>query len=219
MNLDAIKAKLSDDEFKQLSEHVADLTGQRDAARNESINGRKSTKAELETLKAFKAKLLDKLGLSEDSDLESLPDAKGQAEAVKQVEAKMKRLERELSDAQKAKGDVEARFQEARRAAELGKAMGGHAFVDDEIVQHYAGSRMKFEGDELFFEVDDGKLVSVADGINHLAATKPHLLKAKGAGGSGHVPGAGSSAARSANGEMPIDTAAIYAARQPGAAT
>lgn len=191
MNIETIKAKLSDDEFKSLSDYVADLTGQRDAARQESIEGRKKLKSEVEKLTGIKSKLFEKLGIDDDADIDNLPEAKGQADAVKQVEAKLKRLERELADATKAKGEIESKFQASRRDAALSKALAAHEFIDAELVGNYAASRLKFEGDDLLFEAEDGKLVSVADGLKHLAASKPHLLKAKGAGGSGHVPGAG----------------------------
>ena len=192
MNLETLKAKLSDDEFKSLETHIADLTGQRDAARQESIDGRKKLKAEVEKLRGVKDKLFEKLGLDDDADLDALPEAKGQADAVKQVEAKLKRLERDLADATKAKADIETKFKDSRRDAELSQAIAAHEFIDADLVRSYAAGRVQFEGDDLLYEVEKGKLVSVADGIKHLATTKPALLKAKGAGGSGHVPAAGS---------------------------
>lgn len=195
MNIQSLKAKLSDDEFKSLESHLADLTGQRDAARQESIDGRKKLKSELEALRSTKATLFEKLGIDDDTDLDTLPASKGQADAAKQYETKIKRTERELADAQKAKAEIENKFQTARRDAALGQALGAHEFIDRDLVSHYATARLQFEGDDLLFKTDDGKLLSVDDGIKHLAATKPHLLKAKGAGGSGHVPGAGSSGA------------------------
>lgn len=191
MNLENLKGKLSEAEFSQLADHVADLTGQRDAARQESIDGRKKLKAEVESLRGVKAKLYEKLGLDDDADLDTLPEAKGQADAMKQVEAKLKRLERDLADAVKARTDTENKFKSSRRDAELAKALSGHEFIDSDLVGSFAAGRIRFEGEDIFFEADDGKLVSIADGIAGIASTKPHLLKAKGAGGSGHVPGAG----------------------------
>ena len=210
MNLETIKAKLTEGEFKALSDHVADLTGQRDAARQESIDGRKKLRTEVETLRGIKTKLFEKLGLDDDADLDNLPEPKGQAEAVKQVEAKLKRLERDLADAIKAKGEVESKFQTSRRDAALAKALSAHEFIDSDLVGNYAASRIRFEGDSLLFEIEDGKLVPIEDGIKHLAAVKPHLLKAKGAGGSGHVPGAGG-----ANGKQTQITRAELEAMNP----
>jgi hypothetical protein len=201
MNIENLKAKLADDEFKALSDYIADLTGQRDAARQESIDGRKKLKADVEQLRGIKTKLYEKLGLDDDADLDALPEVKGQAEAVKQVEAKLKRLERELADANKARGDIENRFKTSRRDAELSKAIAAHEFIDNDLVANFASSRVRFEGDDLFFEAEDGKLVSVADGVKHIAATKPHLLKARGAGGSGHLPSAGSGRASTMSAE------------------
>ena len=120
------------------------------------------------------------------------PEPKGQAEAVKQVEAKLKRLERELADASKAKDEITAKFQASRRDAELAKAIAAHEFVEPAFVSRALAQQIRFEGDDLLFETDDGKLVSVVDGVAGFAAAKPALIKAKGAGGSGHMPNAGS---------------------------
>lgn len=106
MNIETLKGKIADDEFKALSDHLADLTGQRDAARQESIDGRKKLRADVDQLRGIKVKLYEKLGLDDDADLDALPEVRGQAEAAKQVEARMKRLERDLADANKARGDI-----------------------------------------------------------------------------------------------------------------
>lgn len=192
MNIETLKGKIADDEFKALSDHLADLTGQRDAARQESIDGRKKLRADVDQLRGIKVKLYEKLGLDDDADIDALPEVRGQAEAAKQVEARMKRLERDLADANKARGDIETKFKTTRRDAELSRAIAAHEFIDNDLVVNYAAGRVRFEGDDLFFEAEDGKLISVADGVKHIAATKPHLLKARGAGGSGHMPNAGS---------------------------
>ncbi|HRF88774.1 MAG TPA: hypothetical protein PK244_09300, partial [Pseudomonadales bacterium] len=98
MDIEQLKEKIGDESFSELSGHIADLTGQRDAARAESISGRKALKAEVETLRNTRAKLFERLGLDDDADIDALPDAKGQAEAAKQYEQKLKRIERELAD-------------------------------------------------------------------------------------------------------------------------
>ena len=99
INLDKYKGKTLDDEM--LSSVLADIAAivdplearalkAEDKARKaaqESIEGRKGKDAVI-------AKALEKLGIESQDDLDSLPDAKGQAEAIKQYEAKLRRAER-----------------------------------------------------------------------------------------------------------------------------
>ena len=117
MDIDALKDKLGDETFAKLKAHVDDLTGQRDAARNESINKRKALQTENETLKAFKSKALEKLGVDSDEDLDALPDAKGQADAAKQFEAKLKKAERERDEAKAAAEAVAGQLRGSRGRA------------------------------------------------------------------------------------------------------
>jgi hypothetical protein len=91
------------DEQKQ-SEFVK-LVGKLSTATQESITGRKTLKAELEAAQTALRTTLDKLGLDDVSEHDGLPDAKGMAEAQKQIDAKLKRLERDLSEAQKTASD------------------------------------------------------------------------------------------------------------------
>ena len=109
MDLETLKDALGDEKFAALKTYVDDLTGQRDAARNESITGRKGLKEKLTKLEADQAALLEKLGLDSLDDLASLPDAKGSAEAAKQYEAKLKRMERELAETKEAREQVEGK--------------------------------------------------------------------------------------------------------------
>lgn len=44
---------------------------------------------------------------------------------------------------------------------------------------------MQWEGDEIFFKSDDGKLIPVKDGVAGIAKTRPELLKPTGTGGAG----------------------------------
>jgi uncharacterized protein (UPF0335 family) len=191
MNLDALKEKLGDETFGQLKTYVDDLTGQRDAARQESIDGRKKMKAELEQLRQTKATLFEKLGLDDDADLETLPEVKGQAEAAKQFEQRIKRLEREKADAMQRAGEIEGKYKGSRLDAALAKAISAHEFIDSDLVASHIASRATWEDDQILFR-DGDKLMPLEDGVKAFAATKPHLLKATGARGSGHPPGAGS---------------------------
>ena len=47
MDISKLKDKLGDETFAELERHIGDLTGQRDTARTESINGRKKLRDDL----------------------------------------------------------------------------------------------------------------------------------------------------------------------------
>jgi hypothetical protein len=187
MNLDHLKEKLGDD-FVKLTAYIDDLTGQRDAARSESIAGRKGLKAQIAALETAQSKALEKLGLDSLDDLDSLPEPKGQAEAVKQFETKLKRMETALAEKDAAIAGMTTKHRDAMLSAALEKAVNSHEWIDRDIAIMLAKNASAWEGDELLFTAGD-KLVSMEDGIKHIAATKPHLLKAQGAGGSGFKEG------------------------------
>lgn len=210
MNLESLKEKLGDETFAQLKTYVDDITGQRDAARAESIDGRKKLKTEVETLRAVKATLFEKLGLDEDADVNDLPEVKGQAEAQKQFEQRVKKLERDLAAATAAKGEVEGKYRGSRLDAALGRALSAHDFIDAELVSNYIGGKVQWEDDQPMVKEGD-KLLSLEDGVKLIAQTKPHLLKAKGQGGSGHPPGG----AGSGQGQQSTMTRAEFEALSP----
>ena len=185
MNLEDLKDKLGDD-YDALSQYVTDLIGQRDAARKESIDGRKGLKAEVEKLRMLKAQLFDRLGITDDDELDALPDLKGQAEAAKVYEAKLKRMERELGDKAKALTAAETKYRESQQAALLARAMQAHDWVDRDVVELAIKSRIEWEDDTPFYRTDKGP-VSLDDGVKLFATEKPTLLKSHGAGGSGYV--------------------------------
>jgi hypothetical protein len=185
MDIETLKEALGDEKFAALKTYVDDLTGQRDAARNESITGRKGLKEKLAKLESDQAALLEKLGLDSLDDLDSLPDAKGAAEAAKQYEAKTKRLERQLAEATAAREQAEGKFKDSLRRATIADALGGHEFIARDVVETFVSNRLTWEGDDLLFKTDDGKLVPVKDGVAGIAKTRPELLKPTGAGGAG----------------------------------
>lgn len=187
MDLEPLKAKLGDEMFTQLQAHIADLTGQRDAARNESIQGRKTLKAKVAELEAVQAKVFERLGIDTADELDTLPDAKGQAEAMKQVEAKLKRLEREAADKGKAFDELSAKHRSALQQSTMQKALSAHQFIDADLVSSYLSQRVVWEEDQPFYRADDNKLLPLDEGVKLLATTKPHLLKAQGTGGSGYT--------------------------------
>ena len=183
MDISALKDKLGDETFAQLNTYVTDLVGQRDAARNESISGRKKLKDDLAAAQAIAGKALEKLGVDSADDLDSLPDAKGQGEALKQYETRIKRLERERDDAVKGRDEVAGKHRNSMQKAAIAEALGGHEFVARDVVETFVSARLAWEGDDLFFKTDDGKLVPVKDGVAGIAKTRPELLKPTGTGG------------------------------------
>lgn len=192
MDIDALKGKTLDDQLhEQLAAHVASLSaraetaeGKSRAAQKESIEGRKQLKAERDA--AF-----EKLGVSTLDDIEALPDAKGQAAAVQQYEARLKKLEREKADAAAALQDVQGKYTKDRRDLAIEKAIASQPFIDAEDARAVLERRLKAEGDEYLYETPEGKLVPLSDGAAFIAKTKTHLVRApaQGKGGSGFKPG------------------------------
>lgn len=185
MDIHSLKDALGDEKFSALQTYIGDLTGQRDTARNESIVGRKGLQAKVTAAEAAQATMMEKLGISSLDDLESLPDVKGMADAAKQLDARIKRAERERDEAKQLAQETNGKYRGSLQKAAVAEALGGHDFVARDIVETYVSQRLVWEGDELFFKSDDGKLIPPKDGVAGIAKTRPELLKAHGAGGAG----------------------------------
>ena len=216
MDIEQLKEALGDEKFAALKTYVDDLTGQRDAARNESITGRKGLKAKLDEMTAAQARMLEKLGVESLEDLDALPDAKGQAEAVKQFEARMKKLERENAELAQSKQEIDGKYRDSLKRAVVADALGSHEFVARDLVETYVSQRLTWEGDELLFK-DGDKLVAVKDGVAGLVKSRPELLKPTGTGGAGvrdHNAGGGGAAKGNFGGDR-HERAAAIAARFP----
>lgn len=197
MDISSLKDRLGDD-YSALESYVTALTEQRDAARKESQQGRQSLKAKIETLEALKARLFDRLGLVNEEEIDSLPDAKalqGQTDAVKQLEARLKRMENDLNTKTQAYQDLQSTHRSTRLDAELNQALAKHEFVDPEIIAAYLKGRVKWEGEEPRYAGDDGALMPLAESVTQLAQTRPQLLKNSPAGGSGWRPQSGTPSA------------------------
>lgn len=191
MDIDALRGKLDENEFAALGAYIAELVGKVEAARNESINGRKSLKAEAETLRVLRDRMFEKLGIADAEELETLPTVTGQAEAVKQLEAKIKRLEREVSDKAEAYVHLATQRRQDQQTLLLAKAMGSQEWADREIAEDYIGKRISWEDDQPYLKAEDGRLVNLEDGVKLIAQSKPTLLKSRGAGGSGYQHSSG----------------------------
>lgn len=216
MDIDSLKDKLGDELHGKLVAHVAALTEQRDAARKESIDGRKGKDARIKELGERLAAFAERLGVEPDVDLETLPSAKGQAEAAKQFEAQVKKLTRERDEAAKGRDEALGRLTTEKRDRLIAQAVSKHAFIDAGDATTLLSSRVRQEGDDFLFEGEGGKLVPIEDGAAWLAKTKPHLVKASGAGdgGSGFKgdkSGAGAQKAGDLGGDRAARVSAIAA--------
>ncbi|MEY2653633.1 MAG: hypothetical protein RLZZ524_661 [Pseudomonadota bacterium] len=185
MDIESLKEALGDEKFATLKTYVSDLIGQRDAARNESITGRKSLKDKVAALETQQTALLEKLGLSSAEELESLPDVKGMADAARQLDARIKRAERERDEAKKQAEEAGGKWRSSLQRAAIADALSGHEFVARDIVETFVNQRLVWEGDDILFKTEDGKLVPVKDGVAGIAKTRPELLKPTGTGGAG----------------------------------
>jgi len=184
MDIESLKEAIGDEKFTELQTYVNDLTGQRDQARNESISGRKSLKEKVASLETQHTELLEKLGLDSFEDIDDLVTS-GAAEATKQAETKINRLQRQL-DESSARGDGwEKKYRDTSKQTALAKAFRGHEFVADDVVESFVSDRLTWEGEDLLFKTDEGNLVPVADGVSSFAKARPELLKAQGTGGAG----------------------------------
>lgn len=189
MNLDELKDALGEDKHKALVAYVGDLTGQRDTARKESIEGRKSLKAQVEKLTALNKKAFERLGVESEEEIDELPEMKGQAEANKQLAAKLKRLERDLAESNQARETLAQGRAKDRRDALIAQAVAKHGFVNAEDAATLLGARLKAEGDAFLFETEGGKLVPLDEGVAWFAKSRPNLVKAQGGPGSGYRDG------------------------------
>jgi hypothetical protein len=211
MDLDALKGKtIDDDTLAALKAHVGGLQTKaetaeakaRDAAK-ESIEGRKGLKAKLETA-------LQKLGIDSADDLDSLPEAKGQADALKQMEAQIRRLTRERDEAVSGKEALQGQVLTSKRDQAIAQAVAKHGFIDADSAATLIGAKVKQEGDDFLFEAD-GKLVSIDDGAAWIAKTKTFLVKPAGGGGGSGFNGTGG-AQGAAKGDFGGDKSARQAA-------
>ena len=183
MDISKLKDKLGDD-YDALATFVGELQSQRDEARNESINKRKTLKADLEAAQSAQQQLMEKLGIESLDDLDGL-DISGQAEAAKQYEARIKRMERELATAQQQASELDGKYRGTLKQSALARELSKHEFIAPDLVETYISSRLEFEGDDLLYRNDEGTLLPLQDGISGFAKARPDLIKAQGTRGAG----------------------------------
>jgi hypothetical protein len=189
MNLADFKEPLGE-RFGELEQYVNSLIEQRDAARQESQTGRQGLKAKAATAEASVTRLMEKLGIETLEELDELPPAKGQAEALKQLETRLKKLDADTKAKDQALAELTAKHRQTVLSAELGKALNAYEFIDRDVIETYLLNKLTWEDDQARYQDDKGTLVPLAEGVTHLATSKPHLLKQPGARGSGYNPGA-----------------------------
>lgn len=191
MNLESLKEPLGE-RFAEVEQYVNSLIEQRDAARKESQLGRQGLKAKVETAEANVARLMEKLGIETLEELDALPPAKGQAEALKQLETRLKALDAAAKAKDQALADLTAKHRQTVLAAELSQALGAYEFVDRDLVETYLRQKLTWDNEQgqARYQDDKGNLLPLAEGVTLLATGKPHLLKSPGARGSGYNPAA-----------------------------
>lgn len=188
MDITILKDKLENETFSELSDYITSLTTQRDAARRESIDKRKTLQARVTELEGLHAMFLDKLGIADASELDSLEGKPALAEVERQYQARLKRMEADLKAQHARTAEIEGRWKEERTNAAINAALAKHPFVNAEDASVLLRHRMVVDGDEISFKTDEGHMVSVDEGAAWVAKTRPHLVRAQGAGGSGMPP-------------------------------
>lgn len=190
MNLDDLKGKTIDDAtHASLVEFVKGLESKAQAARDESINHRKGLKQKVEDLERINRAAFDKLGIDSPEELDALPDGKGQAEKVQQLEAQIKRISRERDEFAGKNAELVAADAKSRRQAAILAAVGRHEFIDPEVAARLLSDGVQVEDDQIMFKGEGGKLVPLDEGAAWLATSKPFLVKAQGSTGSGYRGG------------------------------
>jgi len=173
------------DKFEALSTHIADLTGQRDTARRESLTGRTGLKDELKTARETLSRILEKAGVETLEEFDALPPGKATAEANKVIELQAKRLKAQLEEKSTAYNDIENRWKSANLNAALNSAVAKHQFIDAETAVALLKPRAEFVGDEIMYKTDAGDLIPIAEAAATIAKAKPFLVQASGGSGSG----------------------------------
>ncbi|MBD3768097.1 MAG: hypothetical protein IE928_09155 [Gammaproteobacteria bacterium] len=179
--------KLDAETADSLNAEVDELESKLKAARDESASRRqklKEVQAQLEQTSSERASILESLGIDPDGEIDVnaiAEKARGKTEADQQLEMKIKRLEKELDKAVAEKDSTLKQYRESQKQAALAKAIAKYDWIDAELVAKVLSDRIEVTEDGNYL---DG--VSLDDGIAQFANERPHLLKAKGQGGSGY---------------------------------
>lgn len=180
--------KLDAETAEKLTTEADDLEGKLKSARDESIDRRKKLKdseSKLEQLTSERESILESLGVDpeEEIDVSLLAEkAKGKTEADKQLELRIKRLEKDLEKTASERDEAVSKNTDTQKQIALSKAMSKHEWIDTELVEGVLSGKIEVNDDGVF--MSDGQ--SLEDGVAQFAADKPHLIKAQGRSGSGY---------------------------------
>lgn len=185
MPFEKLKGKLTDEEFAELQRYAEEQDNKQKALRKKADE----LQAKLKAGDGDVSRLLEKLGIASVDEIDGLPDAKGQAEASKQMEAKLKKLETLLAESKAENEKLVGTIRDGKKKAALAEALSGHDLIDADVVAAFIKDKIDWDGDDLVFKTDTGGAVSVKDGVAQLLKTRPSLLKTPAARGSGYKPG------------------------------
>lgn len=191
-DFDTLKEKLDSATLDKLRSSFDELNTRAETAEEKARNAAKESITGRKTLKAERDKAFEKLGISEADELDTLPDAKGQGEATKQLEAQVKKLTRERDEAFAQRDELGGQVKGMKRNSVLSDAIQAHKFKNPADVQVLLEKRLVEEGEELLFKTDEGKLVPIKEGAAWFAKTRPDYIEASpGSGGGSGFQGAG----------------------------
>ena len=182
-DLDTLKDKLPSETLEKLKAHVDELSTRAETAEEKARTASKESIQGRKTLKAERDAAFERLGVTTMDELEALPDAKGQADAAKQADAKLKKAERERDEAIAARDTAAGTLKGLQRESSLAKAMDGIKFKHPADVRALLMPRVVEDGEELRFKTDDGKLVPLGEGAAWFAKTRPDYVEAAEAAG------------------------------------
>ena len=177
MDITKLKDQLEPEEYAALEKHVADLIGQRDAAKMELTEGRKGKVAELERLQAQQEKILKALGLSLPEELDDVPDMAAKKADLERMAAQEQALQAKLEAAQAERDQAQAKLQGTLQKQALDAALAKHDLVDRDVVESYISARLEWDGEDLIFVSEAGVPSSLEDGIKSLVRARPSLLR------------------------------------------
>jgi hypothetical protein len=190
MNLADLKEPLGE-RYAELERYINSLVDQRDKAIHETVSKRVDLKERAEKAESAMARLMEKLGVETLEEIDSLPPAKGQAEALKQLETRLKKLDADAKAKDQALAELTAKHRQTVLDVELGKALEAYEFIDRDLVSSYLKQQLIWDDEEqALLKSEKGTPIPLAEGVTHLATSKPHLLKQPGARGSGYNPAA-----------------------------
>lgn len=174
-DLESLKDKLDGETLSALGSHFAEVEGKLKTVR------KKADTADSATAKAaqLEARILEKFGIESLDDLDNLPDpkaAKGEIDALKQFEGKLKRAERDRDEALKAKDTLIAQMTQARKQAAIAQAVSAGGFHDAEAAELFLSRNIEQLDDEFVYKTKDGRHIPLSDGAKLIATERPHLV-------------------------------------------